>query len=185
MRRGETCGVRWSDIDLPARTVTVTQQITSVDGRAIFDEPKTERGRRTISLDAETVDVLRDHASRQAAAVIEAGSLWQETGLVFTREDGSFVHPKRLSHVFEKLCRHARLPHIGIHGMRHTYATIALRAAVPRLWERAKPFVLETMRSPGALGRPRCCGAGSTTVSCTRSTTSGSWRPWCWTVTTS
>lgn len=75
--------------------------------------------------------MLRDHAARQADAVIEAGSLWQETGLVFTRESGAMVHPKRMSHQFKKLCRHARLPHIGIHGMRHTYATIALRHGVP------------------------------------------------------
>lgn len=51
-------------------------------------------------------------------------------GLVFTREDGQGNRPKRLSSAFTAAARRAGLDSIGLHGLRHTYATAALRAGV-------------------------------------------------------
>jgi integrase len=50
---------------------------------------------------------------------------------VFTREDdGTGLRPKRLSSTFTRTTARADLPRIGLHGLRHTYATAALRAGV-------------------------------------------------------
>jgi integrase len=131
VNRGELLGLEWRNVDLDAGSITIARQVTLADGQPVVTDPKTHRRRRTIALDADTVADLRAHAARQQDQVLEAGSLWQETGLVFTREDGSPIHPERLSRRFKTLTRRALLPHIGLHGIRHTYATIALRSGVP------------------------------------------------------
>ncbi len=53
-----------------------------------------------------------------------------ELDLVFTREDGSPIHPQRFSEMFERNVTAAKLPRLSLHGLRHTHATIALRAGV-------------------------------------------------------
>jgi integrase len=66
MRRGEVCGLRWSDGDLDAARLEVRQQLTVVrtpgdpnGGLQFSDRTKTDHGRRSIDLDASTVAVLR------------------------------------------------------------------------------------------------------------------------------
>lgn len=65
MRRGEVLGLRWSDVDLDAGTAAVRQTIVNVAYKVHVSEPKTARGRRTISLDPSTVAVLLAHRDRQ------------------------------------------------------------------------------------------------------------------------
>ena len=60
-----------------------------------------------------------------------AGPAWQETGLVFTAVDGSILHPQTLSGAFERLAKSAGLPPIGIHGLRHSHASLGLAAGLP------------------------------------------------------
>ena len=61
----------------------------------IVSEPKTAKGRRSVTLDATTVDVLRVHRKRQLEERLAAGSGWTDSALVFTREDGTPLHLTR------------------------------------------------------------------------------------------
>lgn len=75
--------------------------------------------------------VLRDHEGRQLLErATMAGDWGNELDLVFTREDGSPVHPQAFSEAFEQHVTEAKLPKLSLHGLRHTHATIALRAGV-------------------------------------------------------
>ncbi|WP_424536696.1 tyrosine-type recombinase/integrase [Sphaerisporangium viridialbum] len=58
------------------------------------------------------------------------GEAWQETGRVFTREDGSGIHPASVSELFARLSFQAGLPPIRLHDLRHGAATLALSAGV-------------------------------------------------------
>jgi integrase len=51
LRRGEVLGLRWSDIDLRARTLTVRQARVLVDYKVRIEEPKSRNGQRTLPLD--------------------------------------------------------------------------------------------------------------------------------------
>ena len=91
------------------------------------------RGRRRIALDPLTIEALKAHAARQADEQ-SACEDWSETGYIFTTEDGQPLDPHRISKAFERHLREAALPRIPLHGLRHTYATLALSQGVnPRI----------------------------------------------------
>jgi len=56
----------------------------------------------------------------------------RDSGLVFTREDGSPIHPMSLSQFFEKRVAGAGVPPLPLHGLRHTHATLGLAAGSSR-----------------------------------------------------
>ena len=96
-----------------------------------MSEPKTEKGRRVVALDPAMVATLRDHQGRQLLERAAMGGDWDNNlDLVFTREDGSPIHPQAFSEMFERNVTASKLPKLSLHGLRHTHATIALRAGV-------------------------------------------------------
>ena len=67
LRRGDVLGLRWSDIDLRAETLTVNQARVLVEYRVRIEEPKSRNGKRTLPLDGEVVAALIAKASRATA----------------------------------------------------------------------------------------------------------------------
>ena len=129
-RRGEALGLTWRDLDIEGGRVAIRRALVPVDGRLCETEPKTKRGRRLIALDSETVAVLRQQAARQLAAQQALGDAWIDSGRVFTAENGAQLHPERISALFRRLVAAAALPPIPLHGLRHTYASLALAKGV-------------------------------------------------------
>lgn len=127
MRRGEVLGLRWSDVDLDQRTVAVRQTVINVAYKVTMSEPKTARGRRTISIDPATAAVLRAHRESQ---VTGPSSHVTDDGLVFCREDGAPIHPDLFTQTFDRAVKRLGLRRVRLHDLRHTYATLALRAGV-------------------------------------------------------
>jgi integrase len=129
MRRGEALGLQWDDIDLEAASLSARQALIPNGGEVVMSEPKTARGRRVIALDPGTVAVLKGQAARQLAEQAQVRS-WSDTGLIFTREDGEALHPEVASRFFRQAVKRALLPAIRLHDLRHTHATLALRAGI-------------------------------------------------------
>ena len=125
LRRGEAVGLPWAEVDLAGRSLTVTQQIVQLGYRTESSPPKSDSSRR-VALDEDCVTALRAHKARQTAERRAWGAAWVETGLVFTREDGSALHPEYVTRHFERLARDAGLPPIRLHDLRHGAATLAL-----------------------------------------------------------
>ena len=96
-----------------------------------FSTPKTDKSRRSISLDPGTVAALRGHRVRQAQERLAWGPAWIDAGLVFSRDDGTPIHPQQLSKAFERLGKAAGLPEIRLHDLRHSYATATLALGIP------------------------------------------------------
>jgi integrase len=131
LRRGEVLGLRWRETDLDAGRAAVVRALISVHHALSFSDPKTPRSRRSVPLAPEAVAALRVHRKRQLEERLAWGPAYEGTDLVFTREDGSPVHPDRFSKLFEQYARAAGVPPIRLHDVRHTFATLALQAGVP------------------------------------------------------
>jgi integrase len=128
LRRGEAVGLRWRDVALERSVLRVEQQLVEVGTELVLGAPKTKPGTRTVSLDATTVAASKTHKARQSADRLACGSLWVDTGLVFTREDGTVVRPGSVSAHFKRMIKAAGLPRIRLHDLRHTSASLGLEA---------------------------------------------------------
>lgn len=135
IRRGEACGLRWIDVDLDAACIRIRQSLTTKSYEVVVGEPKTNRGRRSIDLDPETVAALKAWKALQTQERLLLGPDWQNTReLVFTRVDGAPLHPNTVGKVFDTRVKRAKLRRIRLHDLRHTHATLLLAAgANPRV----------------------------------------------------
>jgi integrase len=131
LRRGEAVGLRWEDVHLEGRSLSITQQVVQLGWGLEVGEPKTGSGSRTVSLDDDSAAVLATWQTKQDEERREWGAAWQHTGLVFTGEDGTGLHPAHVTDTFQAISERAGLPPIRLHDLRHTAASLALQAGVP------------------------------------------------------
>ena len=130
MRRGEALGLRWEDVDIEAGRLSVRRALIPNGAVVVVSEPKTAKGRRSVALDPETVEMLKRQATQQLADQVKKGDAWSDTGLVFTKADGEAWHPEVVSRFFRAAVKRSLLPVIRLHDLRHTHATLALRAGI-------------------------------------------------------
>ncbi len=128
LRRGEACGLHWTDLDLDHAALTVSWQIVQHGWATELKAPKTEGSERLVALDTGTVTVLREHRLIQRRERLAAGPAWTDTGLVFTKPDGTPLHPATVTEQFHALVAAADLPPVRLHDLRHGAATLALAA---------------------------------------------------------
>ena len=134
MRRGEALGLRWSDLDLDAARLRVVQTIIQTRSKVMIGEPKTAQGRRPIALDKGTIAVMREHRRRMLEERMLIGPDFDDQGLVFHQPDGSWLHPDAVSEMFLRRVRRYGLERLTLHGLRHTWATLALERGIhPRV----------------------------------------------------
>ena len=130
LRRGELLALRWGDIDLEAGLLTVQRALERVDGATRFKDPKTKRSRRTISLPRFVMERLRRHHAKQGEWLLHNGfgRPTPET-LVFERGGEPWI-PNTFGTVFMRALSDAGVPHVRLHDLRHTFASMALDAGV-------------------------------------------------------
>ena len=130
IRRGELAGLQWSDVDLAGGRITVVRQRAKGAGTVTSGPTKTRRSRRLVSIDDRTVEALRNHRKEQLELRLLLGAGHRDHDLVFCLYDGRPFHPDRLTQMFRDRCKEAGLPYIKLHGLRHTHATLMLRAGI-------------------------------------------------------
>jgi integrase len=131
MRRGELCGLRWTDLDLEAQRLHVAQTRVSVGYEVVTTSPKSASSDRSFGLDPATVAALKAWKRQRTEERLAWGPGWTDTGLVFGKEDGTPYHPQRITQAFARKVKAAKLPPMTVHDVRHAYATAALEAGVP------------------------------------------------------
>ena len=136
-RRGECLGVAWKDLDLDRATAVLSQQVTVIDHQLrIKPLPKTKRA-HVVRLDSVTVAMLRGWRARQNEERLLVGSGYEDLDLAFCHPDGRPYEPNRFSREFiRKQEQYNRahpeqpLPRLVLHGLRHTWATLALQEGI-------------------------------------------------------
>lgn len=132
LRQGEALGLRWSDVNLEAGTLSVSVSLQRLGNRPTLTEPKTDKSRRTIKLPEICIAALHDHKIRQGKEHALVGKAWMdEWDLVFTEEDGSPLSRYAVTRRFQRILEGAGIPKRRFHDLRHTCATLLLAQGVP------------------------------------------------------
>jgi integrase len=88
-----------------------------------FRAPKTAAGRRTIKIPSMLVEACVSIGRSSLRSASRWGEGYKDYGLVVCREDGRPLPHIALTNGFARLVKRAGLPHLNLHGLRHTHAS--------------------------------------------------------------
>jgi|SRR5215213_6948590 len=129
MRPEEYLGLKWADVDLERRTAQVKRALIWHKKSWSFEDPKTARSRRTVSLPRPLVEKLKAHKRAQAEQRLRLGSSWGALDLVFCSEIGSPLQIPNITYrYYRPILKKAELPHLRLYDLRHSCATLLLTA---------------------------------------------------------
>lgn len=124
LRRGELAGLRWGDVDLDKRLLTVSQQIQLIGGRIVTGPPKSDAGLRSLPLPPSLAAELAMWRRAQRAPI------GADSYVLSCHADGGPVTPAAIGRALARDMRRAGLEPINLHGLRHTMATMAVAQGV-------------------------------------------------------
>ena len=98
LRRGEALGLRYQDLNLETRMISIVQTVSRTHEKGIIIQPtKNGSSRRTVDLDDDTIEVLRAHIGRQMLTRMELEGSYEDHGLVFPGPLGKPLEPITLN----------------------------------------------------------------------------------------
>ncbi|WP_298338834.1 tyrosine-type recombinase/integrase [Ferrimicrobium sp.] len=133
LRRGEALALRWSDVDLTSKTLTISRARVKSGSKVIEGPTKTARSTRTIPLPAfliEALDHHRDSQQREYDYLIELG-FTPARDYLFTSVTGTPLDPDNTSKAFQAFAIKAGLGRRHVHELRHAAASLMLAAGTP------------------------------------------------------
>jgi len=121
LRKGELAALRWDDLDIENRTISVSKQyVRNPNGEVTLSRPKTETSVRKVSIPQEAIDLLMQEHDKHP-----------DNPYMFpSSATGEMYYPDSIVKLHEKILRDAGLEHIRFHDLRHTFATLALQNGV-------------------------------------------------------
>lgn len=134
MRQSEILALRRVDVDSRTKTASIRQAYTVAEEGHDFDDTKSDSSERSIALFANTVRLLEEHLSKQERER-NRSKLYKDTGLVIQTSVGTPLSPRNLMRHYYRLIKeiqtkHPDFPKIRFHDLRHTHATLLLKAGI-------------------------------------------------------
>lgn len=127
LRKGELLALRWKDIDFEKSTLSVKQTLATCDKWEIkFQVPKTEKSLRTISIDSETLQVIKRWQLKQKEYFLKMGIKPAKNGeqLLFVSEENKPLYLDYVNHNLKIIIKENNLKRITPHGFRHTHCSL-------------------------------------------------------------
>nr|DAW29448.1 MAG TPA: RECOMBINASE CRE [Caudoviricetes sp.] len=132
LRTGEAIGLMWSDVDFENKRLSISRTAVLIGKKQTVQDPKTKRSKRVITLDDETLNILKLWKRQQIKEYFQAGVPYKhDLNYIFTNDIGGWLLAAtmkvKLSRFF---CKHKELKKISPHGFRHTHASLLFEAGV-------------------------------------------------------
>ncbi|GAK31698.1 phage integrase family protein, partial [Weissella oryzae SG25] len=131
MRMSEARALLWSDIEFndAGANISITKTLSrSIESKVIINEPKTKAGKRIVIVDKKTAQTLKQWHNIQQQAFMKAGV---RSDIVFTnRRLNNYITSNQPREWLLAAIKGTNVPQINIHGLRHTYVTLAVQAGM-------------------------------------------------------
>lgn len=131
-RKGEILGLQWRSVSFKDNHINIMQTLASgKDNRLYLEQPKTKHSKRIVSLDKQTMEVLKHWKKEQRKMMFQLGyNTMNDEQLVFSNIENSFLQVSKPRKWMLQTIHKNNLKEISIHGFRHTHATLLLEAGV-------------------------------------------------------
>lgn len=124
LRIGEALALCWDNINLGNCVLSVERTLLRRGAQVLEGTPKTESSVREVPLTQDAVACLRQWQLQQYKERLRCGADWQDrVGRVFVTQTGQPMAYSAVLSALRSICRKSDAPYIGIHGLRHTFAT--------------------------------------------------------------
>ena len=130
IRRGELLALLWHMVDFKKSEIRIAASLGRRSNGLNLSKPKTARGNRVVSLDAATLDVLRQHQARQSLEKAELGDAYADNGIVFADPLGNWLNPMKVTRKVQSLGRKVGHPEVTPHSLRHFHCSVTLERRV-------------------------------------------------------
>lgn len=132
LRIGELMGLQWADVDFAKGCINVNKTCEQANKGGIpqFGPTKTVGSKRTVYIDPDTINLLKEHRKAQLEARLKARE-WHDFDLVFCNNKGGAKNYNKYREFMKNTCKKIGITEITPHGIRHTHATILLTHGVP------------------------------------------------------
>ncbi len=127
-RRGEIAALKWSKIDLNKGRLEISANLCNSKEKGIYETTTKTGTTRYVNIPKETVALLKKYRTSQLELQLLNGDRWQDTGYIFTQDDGLPMHPDSITTWLAKFSKRHGLPHINPHAFRHSVASILISA---------------------------------------------------------
>jgi integrase len=131
LRRGEIAGLRWANVDLNAKTVSVIENRIAVGKEIMVGTPKSKASTRTLPMPDEVVEVLRAARKRQTEERLAFGQGYGSGEYVASDEAGQCYHPNLLTFRWGRMLDELGIKRVRLHDARHSCATLMHLRQVP------------------------------------------------------
>lgn len=133
LRRGELFGIQWRDINFKTKTMAVNRTVVynEIEKKFEFAPPKTKSSKRIIGIDDSTIQILMTWRNYQREFFFGRGiNASADEQLVFTSLTNHFITDSYLRRIIKRVTQKNNLPHITVHGFRHTHCSLLFDAGV-------------------------------------------------------
>ena len=118
-------------MDFNLRKIHLKAARTAAGANIVLKETKNRSSNRVLHLNDDLLRLLKRERARQAQNRLALGDAWPDTGLVAVDDQGVPYSPNAVSLAFTRFIRKNGLPKITLHGLRHTFATVASAQGAP------------------------------------------------------
>jgi integrase len=125
LRREEIAGLKWKNIDLENKIITIAEARTQAGKKTIKKGTKNKSSYRELHLPEELITIFQTIKNKQEEQKLLLKKAYHDKDFIMAWENGEPYRPNYLSDLFKKIIDDNKLPPLRLHDLRHTFASIA------------------------------------------------------------
>jgi len=125
LRREEISALKWKNVDFVKQEIHVVEARTQAGGNVVEKETKNKSSRRSLHFPDSLSELLKKIKQEQEENKKFLGSTYTDSDFVICKVDGTPHKPNYWSDLLLKIVKDNQLDHITLHGLRHTFTSMA------------------------------------------------------------